>query len=264
MPIERDNWKGALRALRGNQADLTLKTALKRSNAGGSGAFLGLDQDDQRYWIKVLNNPQHYRVCTNEQIVGRAAALIGSLAPRVNTIQITDDLAGWKFRDDRELLSGVAHASSAIESATETHVLENRDKDDNGRHHAEVIALYDWCWGSDPQWLTAQAEDQRCYSHDHGHYLPGGPNWNPDEVTRHIDAANLYPYAGNAFKSAIIEDISKRLEAVTHADLVTLLSAIPTSWMVSDDDLETIGYFLEFRAPEVARRLRERSEGRNS
>jgi hypothetical protein len=203
-------------------------------------------------------------VCTNEQIVGRAAAFIGSLAPAVHTILIPNELAGWKFRDDRDLLPGIAHASRAVDSATETHALENRDKDDNSRHHAEVIAIYDWCWGSDPQWLTAQAEDQRCYSHDHGHYFPGGPNWKADELIRRLDTANPYPYMGAPFERTLLDEISGRLEGVTHSSLVALLSSIPTSWPVSDEELETIGYFLECRAPNVARRLRERSEGQNA
>ncbi len=59
MPnIERVTWNGLLNGQRALRADLRLTATLKPSTEGGSGAFLGLADDKQHYWIKTLNNAQ--------------------------------------------------------------------------------------------------------------------------------------------------------------------------------------------------------------
>ena len=65
------------------------------------------------------------------------------------------------------------------------------------------------------------------------------------------DAA--YPTGG--LDPSAAGDFSKRLGSVSRDDLVALVSAVPTSWQVSDGELEALGYFLERRAHAVAARL---------
>jgi hypothetical protein len=258
MPIERAAWDAALAGGRSDNADLTLQMPLNRGTAGSSGAFLALAGTD-RYWVKPLNNFQSPRVCVNEQIVGRAAALLCDLAPVVKTIRIPPGIAGWEFRSGRELKEGIAHGSRAVSNATETRTLENRDKDDNERHHAEVLGIYDWCWGGDAQWLTDQAADQRCYSHDHGHYFPGGPAWTAQELEKRVDDPNTFHYQGRGFTRQILTEIADKFDAISHAQIVSVLKAIPSSWPVTDQELESVGFFLERRARSVGFRLRERA-----
>lgn len=50
--------------------------------------------------------------------------------------------------------------------------------------------------------------------------------------------------------------MSVALEKINRDALVNILCGVPASWPVSNDDLEALGWFLEYRAPSVASRIR--------
>ncbi len=232
---------------------------LQDSPAGGSGSFLALADDGRRYWIKPLNNLQGERVPTTEQIVGRAGAIIGAPTCEVRTVAIPPELAGWRFRTTGDLRAGIAHGSLHVEDCVELHTLEYRSQDDNQLRHCFILALYDWCWGGDPQWLRVELDDQRYYSHDHGWYLPPeGQSWDAAELECLVDEPRPLPDSDAGFGLLAPADVATRLETVAHDDLVAALCSIPVSWPVADEELESVGFFLERRAPQVASRLRQR------
>jgi len=256
MPVKRIDWSGALTGRRLDSADLNLKSPLRQSTAGGSGAFLAVGDDDARYWVKPLNNLQNPRVCVNEQIIGRLAPRLGTLSPVVRTMRIRSSFVGWEFRPGHGLQEGIAHACAEVSGAIESRVLDRREKDDNTQHHAEVTALYDWFFGNDSQWLFNANEQERCYSHDHGHYFPGGPAWSAANLEAQVDVEQALPYAGGPFPKDVVAIIADRIEAVTRDDIIAALAMIPAPWPVTDAELETVGFFVERRADAVASRLR--------
>ena len=254
--VERDDWNGVLTGVRKSEPDLVLQAPIRQSNQGGSGAFLGLASDGNRYWIKTLNNRQHPRVPANEQIVARAASLIDAPACEVRSIALPSDFSTWEFRPGHKLEAGIAHASRAIENAVPTHRLEHRKEDKNGERHTYICALYDWCWGNDPQWLMDLSDEHRFYSHDHGHYLPGGPGWTAQSLGAHVDQAHTYNDKNVTLDKTAANTCADRLRTLTRQDLVEVLSSIPADWAgVSDAELECLGFFLERRLQPVADRL---------
>ena len=137
-----------------------------------------------------------------------------------------------------------------------------RADDDNRRRHAGLFALHDWCWGRDSQWLFALADEHKTYSHDHGHFFPGGPNWpeNPDGLRTQVDRPHRLQDVAAADAAGLDADavraIAAALEAVNAEKLSEILNAIPQEWPAADADLELLGFFLERRAPQVAGRMR--------
>ena len=257
--VRRADWNGLLTAQRATTADVQLKATLKQSSAGGSGAFLGLGDDRQRYWIKPLNNAQGERVPVTEQIVGRAGNLIGAPTCKVRTIAIGDEFAGWEFRQGQALEPGIAHASLNVEDAVFTRALDHRVDDDNSRRHAFVFGLYDWCWGGDVQGLFALRDENRFYSHDHGWYLPPeGPTWTIDELEAQVDMSHELSTNVDGIGASIANEVAAALEAVQRNSIRDALAMIPSNWPVNDDELECAGFFLEKRAPAVAQRIRRR------
>lgn len=262
MLVERQEWVGIVRGRRVAEAEVSLKAPLQSGSRGGSGAFLGLAEDDRRYWIKPLNNLQGPRVPITEQIVGRAGALIGAPTCTVRTIAISPDFTGWEFRPGHRLEAGIAHASLLVEPVVETGTLERRLEDDNALRHAYIIALHDWCWGGDGQWLMAIDDENRYFSHDHGWYLPPeGPGWDTGSLEREVDTPHELPASRDGFTSGVVEAVASSLRAVRRDQLATVLSRIPAAWAVSDDELECVGYFLECRAEASAARLVARFGG---
>ncbi len=255
---ERADWQNALAGSRAAGGDLSLVAALKQSQAGSSGAFLASASDGNRYWVKPLNNRQTERVPISEQIVGRAGALIGAPTCEVHTVEIKQDLEGWEFRQGAKLAVGIAHGSRLVQDAAETRQLERRTQDENSARHVFLLALYDWCWGADPQWLMALSDDSRFYSHDHGHYFPGGPNWQEAELVRVVDEPHEFPDSNHLLSREAAGEVAAALHALTRAMLLHAIRAIPPAWPVSNSELECIGFFLERRAPQVADRILRR------
>lgn len=129
-------------------------------------------------------------VPVNEQLAGRLGMLIGAPVCEPQLVRIPSDLIGWEIRPGtgRLLEEGWVHGSLAVEPVVETRDLSSRSTDDNPRRHAGIYALHDWLGGSDAQWLAAGPESI-FYSHDHGHYFPGGPAWTSASLGQAANAA---------------------------------------------------------------------------
>jgi hypothetical protein len=218
--------------------------------------------DQRRYWIKTLNNLQGPCVPITEQVVGRLGILVDAPTCAVATIMIPPDLAGWQFRPGVALQAGIAHACREVDPVVETGALERRAEDENARHHAYIYALHDWCWGGDGQWLVSIAEDNRYYSHDHGWYFPpNGPNWDVASLEANVDAPHELPGSVDGISATIARQVEMALLSVARPGIRNILATIPAAWPVSDEELETLGFFIERRASQAGTRLVARVGG---
>ncbi|MGI8845852.1 MAG: hypothetical protein ACR2HC_06735 [Thermoleophilaceae bacterium] len=229
---------------------------LRPSAAGGSGSFLVLADDGQRYWCKSLNNFQGERVPVTEQIVARLGSRIGAPACEARLVDLTD-IAGWEFRAGagRVVEPGWAHGSLAVEPALETRGLDYRGDDDNRRRHCGIYALCDWLAGGDLQWLLSVEEDNAYYSHDHGFFLTG-----PDWTIATLGAAHTASFAlsepGDRLDADELERLADALEALTREDIEVELSKLPSEWPVTDEELDAVADFAHSRRGAVTGRLR--------
>ena len=229
--------------------------------AGGSAPLLALGVDNERYWVKLISNRQGPMVPVNEQIVGRCGDLIDAPTCRVQLVEIPEPLSG--LASGVVVRAGLAHGSLDVPDTINQRRLDHRYDDDNVRRHAGLFALHDWCWGADSQWLFSQSDEYKTYSHDHGYFFPGGPDWpaNLGAVRAVIDHPHrlqddLPPVSPAGLHPDAVGEVAAALDAVSTDDLVEILTMIPPEWPVSDTDLEAIGFFLERRAPQVAARMR--------
>lgn len=242
----------------GDPDGVEAEAPLKPSTGGGSGSFLVRADDGNRYWCKTLNNLQHPRVPLNEQIVGRLGLLIGAPVCRPQLVRISPALVGWEFRpgSGRLLEEGWAHGSLAVDPALETRDIQmNRARDENPRRQAGIYALHDWTGGSDSQWLMEGA-DGMFHSHDHGHYLPGGPGWTIASLQASAAATFELPTPPTGLDAAELERLADALNAVTEQEIVEVVSKLPAAWPVQDDELEALVDFVNDRRQAVAQRLR--------
>jgi len=72
-----------------------------------------------------------------------------------------------------------------------------------------------------------------------------------------VDAPHPLGYPTNDLDPHAMEEFAARLEDIDRQDLVEILNSVPSSWPVTDEELEALGYFLERRAPAVADRVRQ-------
>ncbi|MCD5351493.1 HipA family kinase [Kineosporia mesophila] len=237
-----------------------LVSIAEQNQRTGSGAFRGLTNDNQRWWIKPLNNTQDPRVTVTELIVSRAARLIGAPVCEASVIEIPEDLADEEFLPGVGLIPGLAFGSRHVDDVLEERALTHRREDDNRTRHAGVYALYDWCWGSDDQWLYQTSDDNRLFSHDHGQYLPGGPYWTVRRLEEEVNTPHVQACDPRGVDPSALRACAQRLDGLSGSDLGEVLAGIPSEWPVSDAELAAVGWFLERRAPAVSLRLQKMAE----
>lgn len=259
--VDLGEWSGLVRDRTDSFNALTV-VAPVAAGVGWYGPFRVTASDGRDYWVKSLDTypPEEGPSLATEQIVAQVGKLIGAPVCETSLIRIPEALAGWEPRSGISIKAGLAHASLALSRADETrNSLDARLDDDNRSRHVGVYALYDWCFGADDQWLYDLDRDHMLYSHDHGAFFPpaGKGYWTRTSLPAVADTPHLLAYPRNDLSAAAINDVANALEAVDRASLVKVLCSIPASWPVSGEDLEGIGWFLEHRAPAVARRVRE-------
>ena len=253
----RAQWRGIIqnREDNFNKSYPKIVMAKEKSVTGGSGSFLAIDSIDNQWWVKTLDNLQNPRVIVNEAIVAGVGKIIGAPVCNSAIVEIPEELEGYEFRPGHFLRPGLAHASKLVEGAIEHRQLNFRDRDDNSVRHVGVFALHDWCWGNDSQWLYSSLEDQSIYSHDHGHYFPNGPAWTENSLCEAVNITHSLNCDTSCLNVSEVERICKILRELNRDFLIRILSEIPNSWLVTNDELESLGWFLEKRASLVADRL---------
>jgi hypothetical protein len=251
--LERREWDDVIKRRGRLEPSLSLVMPLQRAAQGAARAFLGRASDDRRYWIKVPGPDVGTRMLTAEQVVGRLGTLLGSATCTVETVLVPAGL-NYEYRPGRVLPECVAHASLRVDGVAETRSLNRPNDDDNAVRYTSFAALYDLAWGDDVQGLEVLSDDGRFYSHDHGWYLPPGRgNWTGKIVEDFVDVPHAL--GGVRLDPGEASRVAKRLEAITRDQLASVLAGVPAAWGITDHELESIGYFLERRAPQVASRL---------
>ena len=157
-------------------------------------------------------------------------------------------------------MKGIAYASADISGAIQGTKLKHSTRDDNRRRHIGAIALYDWCWGNDQQWLYSAVEDQKLYSHDHGWFLPGAEaTWDTMDMIQSVNDERRLLWHPQSMDQNWLLYYANQLRVVSATELLGILAKIPVDWPVTDEQLATVSWFLEQRAPTVATRLQHRA-----
>jgi len=225
--------------------------------AGGSKPFLVVANDERRYWLKPPNNPQGPMVPVNEQIVARLGRLVALATCEAHLVTIPAVLAGIEIAPGYVLVECIAHGSLAVDGAIEQMPqLGHRADDENAVRHAGFLALYDWLWGGDDQWLRATSDSNRYYSHDHGHYFPNGPTWTSEGLAANQDVPHPSGQSTDSLDRGELTRIADCLCALTREEIAATLENIPADWPVDATARAAVVDFAVHRAPHVASRLR--------
>lgn len=219
--------------------------------------------DNHVYFAKFpelcRSQPERMSVVT-EMVVANVGQLIAASTCRTVVMRVPSELQGVELKDGINISSSVVHASRVLSSSCDDAKgnLPDRSDDDNPRRHVGLHALYDWCFGSDPQWLRDLNDNSATYSHDHGLYLPpNGGSWTEDQLVANVDQPHPLPGSTTGLSAAAISDVSDALETVSRESLRAVLNRVPSSWPVTNEQLECLGWFLERRAPAVAGRIKQ-------
>lgn len=230
------------------------------STTSGSGTFLGLASDGNKYWVKAPNNPQGTRTLAAEVIVHGIGNLIGAPVCQTALIEIPDSMT-YRFTPQHWLHGGIGHGSRDIPSVLVSEAWSTyASRDSNRERQALLFALWDLCMGGDQQWLHDTTDSYSICSYDHGFWLGGDGDWSSESLRTVGTSPWLYDrYLGDldpgiasaralhAAASAVLTLDREAIRAVTEA--------VPLEWKIPSPDLATAADILFLRAEGVAQRL---------
>lgn len=268
QPIDLEWWRGRVGPLQSCQPALTLRFPLRIALGSHSGAFLGLADDELRYWIKLPGNPQSTQVLVNDFVASMLARLLEAPAPVTSPILVRADLVNawdgrsrWHGVKPQFVVDVVGHASLNGAGAVERTdpVPEFTKRDDNRLRQARLAGFWDLCFGCDPQWLYSSSDDQSLWSFDHGYWFGSDENdWDSVSLLRLVHVSNELELASPSQVSdymstaALIRDL--RTEALLH-----IMKRVPEEWGCASTDLEVLAWFIYARIGPVSERLIRRA-----
>jgi hypothetical protein len=115
--------------------------------------------------------------------------------------------------------------------------------------------MCDWLAGSDLQWLYGVDEDNAYYSHDHGYYLTG-PDWTPATLAAGRDTPYVLSIPPDHLDAHELGRLADALDGLSRHDIEGELCKLPADWPVTDDELDAVADFVDYRRGPVAARLR--------
>ena len=196
-----------------------------------------------------------------EYVVAQIANYIDAPIPKSSLIRITEEL-NFSLLNGKKILPGIAHANIEIELCELIRGISYLDQDDNKKRFTGVLALFDLCYGHDFQWLCDKNDDMSIYSHDHGLYLPPNSGWfTTESLISAVDEPHPLPLDIPGLQAEDLENCAILVENLSREMILSVLNSVPSSWKVTNEELETLGWFIESRRSAVAVRLRNMVKG---
>ena len=228
----------------------------------GSGTFLGLASDGEKYWVKAPNNPQGPRTLAAEVIVHGIGNLLGAPICKTALIEIPISMT-YQFAPQHRLHGGIGHGSRDIPAALVSENWSTFSSRDNNRHRqALIFGLWDLCMGGDQQWLHDITEGYTIWSFDHGFWLGGEGDWSSESLRKTGTSPWLYDREPGDLDPAVASARALRTAALAvHAldreAIRAVTASVPIEWKIPYADLATAADILFLRAEGVAERLTE-------
>ncbi|MCH8002863.1 MAG: hypothetical protein IIA34_14560, partial [Proteobacteria bacterium] len=249
-------WRGLIEAAAGSRPEpVVAETYYRRWKTASGAVELGCS-DGNIYVVKGLRNDQEQgRMMFNDQVTARLGALIAAPVPDVGLVQVSAELIAAN-PDPKEQMGHMkpctAHGSLRIDDVTErVNALDHGD--DNRERFASLAMLFGWLLAGDRQFIYKKSPPHLVYSHDHGHFFPGGPNWTVSNLQKAGPATAEQALVNHfKFKADELGRAYAPLGDLTPEMLAAALAAPPQDWGVTLDERVVLAEYLERRRAELA------------
>jgi hypothetical protein len=209
---------------------------------------------------------QQGRRMFNDQVCGQLGRAMGVAVPHVALVEIPSELIGANPKQMGHLKPCVAHGSRRLPDMTgKLGGFDHHEKGDNRSRYCGLSVFFGWLFGGDVQFIQTQQPPHTVYSHDHGHFFPGGPMWtNASLAANAAQKAAPHPQlvAHLHLTPAELSWALGLLQAVTPDDIVTAVSSPPTEWQVPLDDRVALARFLHKRHGDLVSSLAQSPAGK--
>lgn len=216
--------------------------------------------DGNVYFAKYPNNPHGWESLLAERVVAAAGEYLDAPLPpsRLISIPTAWENPRWLQAGHPPIHAGIAHASQLVEHEIieGDSELEHVNRDGNPRRAPAFIALWEWCFGEDPQWLYALGDDKQMWTFDHGLWLGGGGEWTPSDLHNSTHIRNRWTGSFKHMDGPTFLDLAERVVQCRPEDTLRMVATTPVDWGFTEEDLITVARWLYDRREFVAADLR--------
>jgi len=181
-----------------------------------------------------------------DHVVGRIGQLLGAPVPEVAFVDVPAALVAAQ-PEIAAFLPGVGHGSKYVPNTTEREQISHVNEPVNRDRFARLAVLFGWAHGADHQFIYEKVAPPRVYSHDHGHFFPGGPGWTGASLAQHNANVDNSIVNGCNLTPAEIAHAIARLNQVDPADLEGVVAGVPGEWDITPDERTAMVGFLTMR-----------------
>jgi hypothetical protein len=203
--------------------------------------------DNQTYIVK---GAQAGRQIINDQLVGRLGMLLEAAVAEVTIVEVdpilTTDPTEPEFA---YFCPGLAHGSLFISGCMDDRsIIRYQTQSVNRDRLARLSLLYGWVGAADRQFLYKSIPPHVIYSVDHGHFLPGGPDWTIK------DLQNAPPVMLDSeivrscrFKDTEIQGALMALLAISESEILQVVARLPEEWGITIEERVALMTYLTQR-----------------
>jgi hypothetical protein len=202
--------------------------------------------DDGTHWVvKGLRHDQPLmsKAVTTERAAGLLGQALGAPVPRVGLVDV-GPLAQVEPRM-AHLIPGLAHASARVPNCSDRQGVTAPVTERNRRGYAALAVLYGWFQANDHQVVSTLDAAADVYSVDHGHFLPGGPDWSAASLQSAGAPQPDQQFAAHVLP-ADVDEVLRRLQQISD-EAIARAVAQPEEWAMPMGDRVVLGMYLAKR-----------------
>jgi hypothetical protein len=235
----RQKWEEVLETQRLQREDPIQAVTFRRGWSTKSRPVLVKCQDGQEYLVK---GQQAGRQIVNDRIVAKLGQALGAPVGQPKLVEIPAELIKIELRLSH-FSPGIAHGTLFIPGCIDSIELIATSESNNRSRMCLLAVLYSWVFANDQQFLFNNHPPRLVHSVDHGHFFPGGPNWEIADL-QNASQATLDPYFSICnFTKAELEQACCTLEAVSEESIVEAVASPPDTWgLTIKEQVELVGY----------------------
>jgi hypothetical protein len=215
--------------------------------------------DQRDYVVKTVRDPnQHFRVLTNDRIVGTLATKMGAPVPPIALVDVPQVLADSVNAANRNphrlpMPSGLGHASLYLtDISKQREVYRDINRPHNRARFALLAMLYGEAYVQHDRQFFYRDQDAAVLSVDHGHFFRNGPNWTVNDLKATPSGVPDPEIQSNASLTsdelkAALSDLAK-LTAAVIADAV---AAPPDGWRFPIAERVEMAAYLDNRRSQI-------------
>jgi hypothetical protein len=197
----------------------------------------------------VIKGQQAGRQIINDQIVARLGMAIAAPVGEPKLVDVTE-LATIEERLSH-ITPGTAHGTRFIPDCYDEYTLIATSEPDNRPRLARLAVLYGWVTENDGQYLFKKHPPRLIYSVDHGHFFPGGPDWEEEQLLEAPPATLAPCFEECNLNQEEVSGALQALEAVTEGQIIQAVSTPPDQWGLTINERVTLVEFLTRRRQEL-------------